>query len=71
LNFGWRAVRWQYQQSNKKQTNFLLMKSFKHIATPVVAAAGLATQADAIPITYSYTRRELYVWNGTRWIYQL
>jgi len=47
------------------------MKSFKHIATPVVAAAGLATQADAIPITYSYTRRELYVWNGTRWIYQL
>ena len=31
------------------------MKSFKYIATLAVAAAGLATQADAIPITYSYT----------------
>ena len=31
------------------------MKSFRYIATLAVAAAGLATQADTIPITYSYT----------------
>ena len=29
------------------------MKSFRYIATLSVAAAGLATQADTIPITYS------------------
>ena len=30
------------------------MKRFKYIATLTLAVAGLATQADAIPVTYFY-----------------